>query len=302
MRVGRLGAGRPHTWDDRGRVRVRLLLLVTLATVTGGATGCASDVVVEAAKPLSASTARPSPAPSPPKLRQAEPLPGMPADFVRLRDVLPGAVFEMRYAGHHNFTGAPVPGYTAPECWVTRAAAAALTRAQRSATRRGYTLKFYDCFRPQRAVDEFVRWAADDSTTTKREFYPSLAKDDLFPQGYIAAKSGHSRGSTVDVTLVPADDGPSPDWEPGDRQVRCTAPAAKRFPDTGIDMGTGFDCFDPLANTADPRISATARANRDLLGAVMNKAGFTNLPEEWWHYTLRDEPYPDTYFDSEITR
>lgn len=229
-------------------------------------------------------------------------LPGVPADFVRLRDALPGALFEIRYFGDHNFLGRPVAGYAAPECWLTRPAAHALAKVQRRVSERGYVIKIYDCFRPQRAVDDFVAWAEDASdTTTRQEFYPHLSKSQLFPLGYIAAKSGHSRGSTVDLTLVPEGRGVSPDWDSGDTLAPCDAPAGKRFPDTSVDMGTGFDCFDPLANTADPRITGETRRNRRYLVRVMRQAGFANLPEEWWHYTLRDEPYPDTYFDTDIS-
>lgn len=229
-------------------------------------------------------------------------LQGVPDDFVRVRDTLPGALFEIRYYGDHNFMGRPVNGYAAPECWLTKPTADALAKVQRTVSERGYTIKIYDCFRPQRAVDDFVAWAGDPmDTTTQREFFPELRKSQLFPLGYIAAKSGHSRGSTLDLTLVPEGDGVSPEWAPGDPLVPCTEPVARRFPDTSIDMGTGFDCFDPLANTANPQITPEQRRNRRYLVRVMRQAGFTNLPEEWWHYTLRDEPYPDTYFDAEVT-
>lgn len=232
----------------------------------------------------------------------ARQLPGLPGDFVRVRDVLPDALFEMRYFGDHNFLGRPVMGYAAPECWLTRPAARALRHVQRRVARAGYNVKIYDCFRPQRAVDDFVAWSGDArDTTTQDEFYPTLRKTQLFPLGYIAAKSGHSRGSTVDLTLVPQGAGVSPTWTPGDSQVACTAPVGRRFPDTSIDMGTGFDCFDVRANTADPSIGGPQRANRRILLRAMRQAGFTNYPKEWWHYTLADEPYPDTYFDAELT-
>lgn len=228
---------------------------------------------------------------------------GLPPDFVRLADVDATIPQEMRYAADHNFVGSPITGYDAASCWMTRQAADALTRAQAAAVAQGYTLKIYDCYRPQRAVDEFAAWAEDSNATTMQaEFYPRVSKPELFPAGYIAAKSGHSRGSTVDVTLVPLPGATSPAWTPGDPLVDCTAPVEQRFPDTSIDMGTGFDCFDPLANTANPEISATAAANRATLVTIMAEAGFTNLPEEWWHYTLAGEPYPGTFFDVPITR
>ncbi len=132
-----------------------------------------------------------------------EPDPGRPADFVALRDVDPSILQDMRYATPHNFIGAPVAGYLAPTCILTRPAPEALARAQRESTERGYTLKVYDCYRPQQAVDEFVAWAADlANQRMKPEFYPRVDKSTLFADGYIAERSGHSRGSTLDVTLV----------------------------------------------------------------------------------------------------
>ena len=225
----------------------------------------------------------------------------LPEDFVRLSDAAPDIVQEMRYAGEHNFMGRPVAGYEAPQCWLTREAADALIRVQAAVTAQGYSLKVYDCFRPQRAVSDFVAWAqypADD--VTRAEFYPRLDKDQLFPLGLIAEKSGHSRGSTVDVTLVPLGSGASATWQVGDPIADCAAPVGVRFPDTSIDMGTGFDCFDPLAATVSSGISPEQRANRQILVSAMEAAGFVNLPEEWWHYTLQDEPFPDTYFDAAL--
>ncbi len=142
--------------------------------------------------------------------------------------------------------------------------------------RRGYSLRVYDCYRPQRAVDRFVRWAGEEDgpqdMARKAEFYPRVERGRLIPDGYIAEKSGHSRGSTVDVTLV----------ELSGREV---------------DMGTAFDFFDPLSHTDDPRVTGAARANRQLLKRVLGGQGFVNLPEEWWHFTYKPEAYPDTYFD-----
>lgn len=227
----------------------------------------------------------------------------LPTGFSRLSTVAPTVLQEMRYHGSHNFMGRPVAGYAAPECWLTRPAATALRLVQRRVNRLGYTLKVYDCYRPQRAVSDFYRWAQDPNDDAMRaEFYPTLAKDTLFPLGYIAEKSGHSRGSTVDLTLVPRGRGVSPRWRPGTPLVACTEPVAKRFADTSIDMGTGYDCFDPLANTANPTITPTQAANRAILVNAMTRAGFTNLPEEWWHYTLAAEPFPTTYFNAPIRR
>ncbi len=226
---------------------------------------------------------------------------GPPEGFTRLADVAPDIVQEIRYHGEHNFVGRPITGYDAPECWLTEEAAQALAAVQADVTAKGYSLKVYDCYRPQRAVDDFVEWAEDPADdVTRGEFYPRLAKDQLFPLGLIAAKSGHSRGSTVDVTLVPLGSEASPPWVVGDPIVDCAAPVGMRFADTSIDMGTGFDCFDPIAATASPDITAEQRANRELLVSAMEAAGFANLPEEWWHYTLADEPFPETFFDAPI--
>ena len=188
-------------------------------------------------------------------------------------------------------------------CILTRHAAEALRNAQWQLLRQGYTLKVYDCYRPQRAVDHFVRWAKDlADEKTKAEFYPNVAKDRLFEEGYIAEKSGHSRGSTMDLTIVKLPPRAQRPYVPGEPLVPCFAPKDQRFPDNMVDMGTGFDCFDPLAHTDNPAITGVARQNRDLLRTTMAAAGFRNLPEEWWHYTLNGEPFPDTYFDFPITR
>lgn len=231
----------------------------------------------------------------------AGPTPGPPAGFTRLSDVAADIVQEIRYHGEHNFVGRPVTGYDVPECWLTVEAARALAKVQAQVKTNGYSLKVYDCYRPQRAVTDFVEWAKNpNDDVTRGEFYPRLAKDQLFPLGLIAAKSGHSRGSTVDVTLVPLGSKASPPWVVGDPIVDCAAPVGKRFADTSIDMGTGFDCFDPLAATASPDITAEQKDNRQLLLSAMQAAGFVNLPEEWWHYTLANEPFPETFFDSPI--
>lgn len=226
---------------------------------------------------------------------------GPPEGFVRLADVAPDIVQEMRYHGEHNFVGRPIAGYDAGQCWLTEPAARALVEVSREVADKGYQLKVYDCYRPQRAVDDFVVWAQDpDDDVTREEFYPRLEKDVLFPQGYILEKSGHTRGSTVDLTLIPAGAGVSPQWSVGDPLVDCTEPVERRFPDTSIDMGTGFDCFDPLSATQSAKVTREQAANRKVLVDAMEAAGFTNLPEEWWHFTLADEPFPDTYFDVPI--
>ncbi|WP_409465165.1 M15 family metallopeptidase [Amycolatopsis sp. GA6-003] len=233
----------------------------------------------------------------------AAPEPKAPPEFVALRDIDPTIVQEIRYRTPHNFTGAPVDGYRQPMCILTRDAAVALHKAQLSFLRQGYTLKVYDCYRPQRAVDTFVRWAENLSDLRmKAEFYPRVDKDRLFADGYIAAKSGHSRGSTVDLTLVRLPALPTRPYRPGEPLTPCYGPKAERFPDNSLDMGTGFDCFDTLAHTLDPRIAGKQRENRMLLLHGLERAGFKNLPEEWWHYTFKPETFPDTYFDFPVSR
>ncbi|MFB8249921.1 M15 family metallopeptidase [Streptomyces sp. NPDC055952] len=251
--------------------------------------------LVTAAAALLAATAATAPA-------QARPEPRAPGDFVALRSVDPTILQEMRYATAHNFVGERIDGYRRPLCILTRPAAEALRTAQRTLLRQGYSLKVYDCYRPQRAVDHFVRWAEDlDDEAMKGEFYPNVDKSRLFADGYIAKKSGHSRGSTLDVTLVRLPAKPTRPYRPGEPLVPCFAPQGERFPDTSVDMGTGFDCFDTLSHTLDPRVQGPQRANRLLLKSTLEGAGFVNLAEEWWHYTFKPEPYPDTYFDFPVS-
>ena len=196
-----------------------------------------------------------------------------PAAFVDAAATVPGLIVDMRYAGSHNFVGRPIDGYQAPRCLLTQAAAAALADVARDLAPRGLHLKVFDCYRPTRAVANFVRWARDLSDVAgKAEFYPDVDKRTLFRDGYIAARSGHSRGSTADLTLARADG-------------------------RELDMGTPFDFFSPKSWTADPSISAEAHANRALLATAMRRRGFRPYAKEWWHFTLRSEPFPDTYFD-----
>jgi D-alanyl-D-alanine dipeptidase len=234
---------------------------------------------------------------------QAMTEPEAPQDFVALSSVDPTILQEMRYFTPHNFVGGRIDGYLQSTCLLTRPAADALHQAQRKLLRQGYTLKVYDCYRPQRAVNHFVRWAEDlDDQAMKGEFYPNVDKTRLFTDGYIAEKSGHSRGSTLDITLVRLPAKPTRPYHPGEPLVPCFAPQGERFPDNSVDMGTGFDCFDTLSHTLDPRVQGVQRANRLLLKNTLEGQGFVNLAEEWWHYTFKPEPYPDTYFDFPVSR
>ncbi|MCG6950324.1 MAG: M15 family metallopeptidase [Acidobacteria bacterium] len=198
----------------------------------------------------------------------------MPEGFVDAASVVPDLVVDMRYAGSDNFVGRPVDGYEAPVCILTVEAAEALAEAQAELGARSLGLKVFDCYRPTRAVADFVRWAQDEADTkTQAEFYPDLEKSELFGLGYIAERSGHSRGSTVDLTLVYLPD------------------------ETEAPMGTGFDFFSERSWTTDPEQPAEVRTHRLLLLFIMQRHGFEPYENEWWHFTLADEPFPDTYFD-----
>lgn len=221
----------------------------------------------------------------------------IPEGFVEIREIIPDVILDMRYTSNHNFLGVPVDGYKAEKCYLTIEAAQALLKVQEELRNFSLSIKIYDAYRPQRAVAHFVRWANDlNDTLTKREFYPGVDKSRLFVDGYIAEKSGHSRGSTVDLTIVPIPLPFQPDFNIDDQCV-CFESADNRFKDNSIDMGTGFDCFHPLSHTENQEITPQQKANRLLLKTLMDKYGFRNLPEEWWHFTLKHEPYPDTYFD-----
>jgi D-alanyl-D-alanine dipeptidase len=221
--------------------------------------------------------------------------------FVYLKDAAPSVVQDIRYFTHHNFVGAPVDGYEAPECMLAERAANALSLVQEELVSQGYSLKVYDCYRPQKAADHFVRWAKDAADTkTKAEFYPNEVKKNLFRRGYIASRSGHSRGSTVDLTIVPLNTPEQEEYIPHKNLRSCENSADKRFGDNSIDMGTGFDCFSELSSTEHPSIKGKQAANRHLLKNVMQKFGFKNYSREWWHYTLKDEDYKEKYFDFNI--
>ena len=224
-----------------------------------------------------------------------------PSSFVALDEVDPTILQDMRYATTYNFVGRTIDGYEEPVCILTRRAARALERAQAALQPKGYTLKVYDCYRPQRAVDHFVRWSENGSQRMKREFYPRVDKRRLFDDGYIARRSGHSRGGTVDLTLVKLPAKPQPIWTRREfGLVPCTAPKPDRYPDNSVGMGTSYDCFDTRSHTFNGK--GRARRNRLLLKRTMEDAGFEYYANEWWHFTLRDERYPDRYFDFPVAR
>jgi D-alanyl-D-alanine dipeptidase len=224
-----------------------------------------------------------------------------PGDFSLLSDAAPSVVQEIRYITPHNFIGRPIKGYRDPECILTRPAADALAQAQAAVRKRGYTLKVYDCYRPQRAVDDFVAWGKRlKDQRMKAEFYPRVDKRNVFKEGYIATRSGHSRGSTVDLTLVKLPARRQERYHRGDRLRDCAA--RKRFRDNSIDMGTGYDCFDGKSHPFAASVTKKQRRNRLRLRRAMLAAGFKGLATEWWHFTLRDEPFPETFFDFPVAR
>ena len=216
------------------------------------------------------------------------------SEFVTLTDAVPDAILEIRYYGTYNFVGARVDGYEQPTALLTKQAAAALKAASDAVMAQGYRLKIYDAYRPQKGVDHFVRWAADlADTAMKPYFYPDLDKSVLFDQEYIMAKSGHTRGSTVDLTLFDmttekeVDMGGTFDWF-----------GPESHPDFCGNPETGEYTGDNSASPSDPKRSITEQQfkNRMILRKAMLDGGFKPLDTEWWHFTLRDEPFPDTYF------
>jgi len=199
--------------------------------------------------------------------------------FVSLAEAVPDAILESRYYSTYNFVGERIDGYEQPCALISKEAAAALKAASDDAVQRGYRLKIYDAYRPQRAVAHFMRWAKDaNDTRMKYCFYPNLDKSVLFKRGYIAEKSGHSRGSTVDLTLFDVKTGKE------------------------VDMGGTFDWFGVESHPDYKGVTEKQYANRMLLRVIMTSHGFKPLAEEWWHFTLANEPYPDTYFDFPVGR
>ena len=199
--------------------------------------------------------------------------------FVSVADAIPDAILEIRYFSTYNFVGERIDSYEAPIAYLTEEAALALKKTSDRLKKMGYVIKIYDAYRPQSAVSHFSRWARDvNATEMKPYFYPNVDKSDLFSLGYIAEKSGHSRGSAVDVTIVDMMSG---------REV---------------DMGCKFDFFGDISHAYRTEgLTKEQIENRALLRQAMIDSGFKPLAEEWWHFSLEDEPYPDTYFDFPIT-
>lgn len=199
----------------------------------------------------------------------------IPEGFVYIADIIPDPVFDIRYATDYNFVGTRIDGYRAPKPALTKEAAAALSKAAADLRKQGYRILVYDAYRPQKAVTHFVRWINDPAAPGMKTFYPELSKDDLLKGGYIDVRSGHSRGSVIDLSLA-------------------------RMDGTPVDMGSPFDLFDEASHPDSARITPEQRRNRTILKAAMEKAGFVQLETEWWHFRLKNEPYPDTYFNFDV--
>jgi D-alanyl-D-alanine dipeptidase len=197
--------------------------------------------------------------------------------FVYVHEAVPDVILDIRYFSSDNFMGTRADGYRRPVALISNEAARALIEVQAELNQRGLGLKVFDAYRPQKAVNHFMRWADDPTDTlTKKKYYPELPKDRLFDLGYIARKSGHTRGSTVDLTIV------------------NLATAAE------LDMGSPWDFFGEISHHDSPLVDESATANRDILRQVMVRHGFRPAVTEWWHYTLTNEPFPETYFDFNV--
>lgn len=205
---------------------------------------------------------------------ETAPSSALPDGFAYLDEVVPGARWEVRYATRDNFTGEPVDGYLVNRIVGARELVAALARVQEEAASLGLGVYVWDAYRPRRAVERFARWAQQpEDGRTKRRYYPNLDKRELFEKGFVAARSAHSRGGAVDLTL-------------------CDQATGQL-----LDMGTDFDFMDPLSRHGAAQVGRVAARNRRLLRTVMEAWGFTPYELEWWHYTLLSEPFPDAYFD-----
>ncbi len=197
------------------------------------------------------------------------------SDFALISTVIDDAAYDIRYYSPNNFTGHKITGYQAPRAYMTKKALAALAQAAADLRAQGYRLLIWDAYRPQKAVDDFVAWINNPSDPGDKTFYPQLEKDRLLAGNYVMAKSGHSRGSTVDLTLIEKDGG-------------------------FVDMGGTFDLFSEVSHPDYKKITKKQKKNRQILRDAMVKAGFKPLDSEWWHFTLKDEPYPDTYFNFDV--
>ncbi|AMC12202.1 peptidase M15 [Lutibacter profundi] len=203
----------------------------------------------------------------------------LPKGFVDIKTVIPAIELEIRYAGNHNFIGKPIDGYNVPKAIITVEAANMLKKIQLALKKQHLGLKIYDAYRPQKAVNHFVKWAKNlNDTLNKEEFYPNVKKKNLFKEEYIASRSGHSRGSTVDITII--------DLSTDEKKA--------------LDMGSPYDFFGKESWVSNQNLTSKQLQNRKILQELMRKYNFKNYPKEWWHFTLRNEPYPDTYFNFSV--
>ncbi len=197
------------------------------------------------------------------------------SDFIPIYTVIDDAAYDIRYYSSNNFTGNKINGYKAPIAYMTKDGAKALVIAADNLRKQGYRLLIWDTYRPQKAVDNFVEWINDPNNKGDKSFYPSLEKSDLLEGQYIMSKSGHTRGSTVDLTLIKKDG-------------------------SFVDMGGTFDLFSEISHPDYKKLTREQKKNRKILHDAMIQAGFKGIDSEWWHFTLENEPYPDTYFDFDI--
>ncbi|MEQ9310120.1 MAG: M15 family metallopeptidase [Balneolaceae bacterium] len=216
--------------------------------------------------------------------------------FVEINKVSESIIKEIRYATKYNFVGEKIDGYTEPKCYLTSSAAEALSRVQAKLANKSMALKIFDCYRPQRAVNNFVSWAKSvETNATKDIYFPRVPSDELFEKGYIAERSGHSRGSTVDLTIVKL-----PYEPPVNYIYNCLEPEGYIYRGSELNMGTAYDCFDEKSNTHNQELEKEIIENRMMLLKIMEEEGFANYSKEWWHFTFKPETYPDTYFDLPI--
>lgn len=219
-----------------------------------------------------------------PQTANAQALPG---GFVYLRDIDPGIIQDIRYAGPNNFVGRPLAGYGAGECVVKREVGLMLKSVQEELSLQGLSLKMFDCYRPARAVADMVAWSRDGrETRSQRRYNPAFSKQDLFRLGYIAERSGHSTGAAVDLTLLDLKADNSARFDPAKSYADCTANVNLRAPEGSVDMGTGYDCSDVKAHTAAKSIASNQRRWREKLVLLMARRGFVNYSKEWWHFSL----------------
>lgn len=221
----------------------------------------------------------------------------LPQDFVYLNDTDPRIIESVRYASHENFLGRPVTGYhSKSKIILTKAAAQALSKAQDKLKTYGFGLVAYDGYRPQKAVDDFVSWSKDPcDQKAKKLYYPTINKADVFELGYVAKKSGHSKGSTIDVSLIKLGHTITP--VKTSQKPLLNGEMIPFLDDGSVNMGSSFDLFHTASHHDSNLIDPAATKMRNLLRKIMKESGFKEYREEWWHYTLENEPFPNTYFD-----